>query len=417
MNPARYRWLIFAIVGAAYLVVYIQRMGLAVIAKDLMLDVSLSDAQMGFLGSAFLYGYALTQMFSGMLAEKFGPRRVVSIFFLVAAAGGLLFASITGFGQAFIGRMFSGVGMAVVLTSALTLFSRWFSTEDYPKVVALYFAVGGVGSLLATTPLSMMNTAFGWRDTFWVIGIITFIIAAGVWLIVRDRPPHGAAGTAPAPAQVRMIPALKKLFTMRNFWCLLCWHASMAGSFYAFAGLWGGVYLEDVYSLSRISIGNMLGMGALGFIFGGPILAWACARGLNSHKAVLAGAGVLGLVFAGLLVFFTDSMNEPMLYAMVLLLGFAANAPNAICFTIARISFGAELSGTSGGFMGFSTFIGGASMQALIGQILSSYGDGVSKTEAFSGAFVVFLVAAGISVVAGLLLHETHGKEEQRIAC
>lgn len=284
----------------------------------------------------------------------------------------------------------------------------------YPKVMAAYFALGGVGSLLATTPLSLMNTNFGWRGTFWDIGIVTGVIAVCAWLVVRDRPQQAAAA-AVAPKSVRLIPALKKLFTMRNFWCLLCWHATMAGSFYTFAGLWGGVYLEEVYALSRISIGNMLGMGAIGFILGGPVLAWACAHGLHSHKGILAGAGVLGLGTASALVFFTGSMSEPVLYILVLMLGFAANAPNAICFTIARISFGAELAGTSGGFLGFATFIGGASMQAIIGQILSGQA-GADKVAAFSSAFWVLLIAAGISVAAGLLLHETHGKEEQRIA-
>jgi sugar phosphate permease len=248
MSPAHYRWIIFALMGAAYFVVYIQRMGLAVIATDLMEQVSLSSAQMGLLGSAFLYGYAVIQMISGMLAAKFGPRRLVTVFFLLAAAGVMLFASMNGFSQAFLGRMLSGIGVAVVLTSAITLFSRWFSTQEYPKVMAAYFALGGMGSLMATTPLSIMNTSFGWRDTFWFISVITCVIAVALWLAVRDYPPHAESGNnAPTqPQSINILDALKTLFTKRNFWCLVVWHGTMSACFYAFAGLWGGVYLEEV---------------------------------------------------------------------------------------------------------------------------------------------------------------------------
>ena len=103
------KWLFF-VLSSAYLVVFIQNVAITVVTPDVMRDLGLSSGDMGLLGSAYLYAYALTQVFSGILSTRFGPRRLLSCQFLVAALGGFLFATAHSLPMAVAGRLLNGLG-------------------------------------------------------------------------------------------------------------------------------------------------------------------------------------------------------------------------------------------------------------------------------------------------------------------
>ena len=87
----RYRWFIFLVLALAYFFVYFHRLSLPVVADDLVRDFQTTAGVMGLLGSMYFYCYALMQFPAGLLADSLGPRRTVSAFLLVAAAGSILF--------------------------------------------------------------------------------------------------------------------------------------------------------------------------------------------------------------------------------------------------------------------------------------------------------------------------------------
>ena len=144
------KWLFF-VLSSAYLVVFIQNVAITVVTPDVMQDLGLSSGDMGLLGSVYLYAYALTQVFSGILSTRFGPRRLLSCQFLVAALGGFLFATAHSLPMAVAGRLLNGLGMAGVMSSSFTLFSRWFAPETFSRLCTLFFIAGGMGGLLART--------------------------------------------------------------------------------------------------------------------------------------------------------------------------------------------------------------------------------------------------------------------------
>ena len=140
------KWLFF-VLSSAYLVVFIQNVAITVVTPDVMQDLGLSSGDMGLLGSVYLYAYALTQVFSGILSTRFGPRRLLSCQFLVAALGGFLFATAHSLPMAVAGRLLNGLGMAGVMSSSFTLFSRWFAPETFSRLCTLFFIAGGMGGL------------------------------------------------------------------------------------------------------------------------------------------------------------------------------------------------------------------------------------------------------------------------------
>ena len=75
----------------------------------------------GWLGSAFLYAYAATQIPAGLLVDNWGPRRTMLLLFGMGGVGGLLFASAASLGTALAGRALVGVGMAVGAAMSMSI--------------------------------------------------------------------------------------------------------------------------------------------------------------------------------------------------------------------------------------------------------------------------------------------------------
>ena len=156
------KWLFF-VLSSAYLVVFIQNVAITVVTPDVMQDLGLSSGDMGLLGSVYLYAYALTQVFSGILSTRFGPRRLLSCQFLVAALGGFIFATAHSLPMAVAGRLLNGLGMAGVMSSSFTLFSRWFAPETFSRLCTLFFIAGGMGG-------RWPPRRFPWPTTGWAGG-------------------------------------------------------------------------------------------------------------------------------------------------------------------------------------------------------------------------------------------------------
>ena len=89
-KPANYRWLIFGILAGGYVLVYFHRLCAAVVAMEMMQDLHTTGALLGLLSSAYFYPYALMQIPAGLLADTWGPRRTITVFFGVAFIGSLL---------------------------------------------------------------------------------------------------------------------------------------------------------------------------------------------------------------------------------------------------------------------------------------------------------------------------------------
>ncbi|MBU0986661.1 MAG: MFS transporter, partial [Proteobacteria bacterium] len=184
----RFRWLIFLVLALAYLFVYFHRLSLSVVANDLIGDFQTTASTMGFLGSIYFYCYAVMQFPAGLLSDSLGPRKSVTFFLVIASVGSIIFGFAPTIKIAVIGRVMVGLGVSMVFIPTMKILSQWFRAREFAFMSGILNAMGGVGVLAATWLLALMTLTFGWRLSFELIGVCTFIIVALVWLIVRDRP-------------------------------------------------------------------------------------------------------------------------------------------------------------------------------------------------------------------------------------
>ncbi len=420
-----FRWLIFAILALAYFFVYFHRLSLSVVADDLAKDFKASASVLGLLGSVYFYCYAAMQFPAGLLSDSVGPRRTVTFFLLLAAVGSFVFGLAPNVETAFAGRVMVGLGVSMVFIPTMKILSQWFRAKEFAFMAGILNAAGGLGVLAGTWLLGLVAMRIGWRVSFDLIGGLTLVIIALVWVIVRDRPAEkgwpsiaeidgeDAGDSSAGPKKIGLLEGARRVVSEKYFWPVAIWFFFDCGIFFAFGGLWGGPYLMHAYGMSKGQAGAILSMIAWGMILGSPLLGLLSEKVLKSRKKTFV---LCTSVLTGLLVFlnfFPVGLSRGVLMVWFLLFSVCSSAIVIMGFTTTKELFPVEIAGTSVGTVNFFPFLGGAVFMPLLGRVLDAYGksaEDVYPVEAYRAVLAVILAASFVALTCTLLMKETHGR-------
>lgn len=172
---------------------FLDRTNVAIAGTQLSHEFGLGNQRLGWIFSAFLIGYASFQLPAGMLAVRFGPRRVLTAGVLVWALCNVLTALLpSGFPQAVVllvaVRCALGLAEAVIYPAANQFVARWVPQKERGKINGLIFAGVGAGSGLTPPLLTWIILTWGWRAAFWFDAALGVVGAVVWWTIARDRP-------------------------------------------------------------------------------------------------------------------------------------------------------------------------------------------------------------------------------------
>jgi len=386
-----------------------------VIALDIQASFGIGGTLLGLLGSAYFYSYAAMQLPTGLMADSWGPRKTVSVFFLLAGIGSILMGVATNLPLAIAGRILVGVGVSTVFVCNFKLLSEWFTVRQFVIMGGVFMMMGGVGALISSAPLAWVSTVIGWRMTLILVGGVTVLMAALVAVFVRNRPserglPPIAETDAERGEGIGLMKGLKMVVLSLRFWPISVWAFCVVGLSFAIGGLWGGPYLMRVYGLSKAAAGGVLSTFAFALILGSPLLGWLANR--FGRKPVLTGCSIVMLVVTVLLICFVDSMTIPALYLLFFCFFLSGGAVGPTLATVAKESFPIAISGTSVGLVNIFPFIGAAVFQVLIGAVLS-VGNPEEMNYTVTGfrrMFLICLAGAIVSLAASFFLRETLDK-------
>jgi sugar phosphate permease len=376
----RRRWFIFAILAIGYMLVYFHRLCPAVVAKEMMSSLGVGGAIMGLLASAYFYPYALMQLPAGLLADSWGPRRTITLFFIVAAVGSALLGLAPNSVVAIIGRGLVGVGVSLLFVSTMKIQAVWFRKHEFALMAGILMAVGGAGGLLAASPLAWLAGAIGWRASFVVIGLGTLVLALLIWTIVRDRPEdlgwpsivEADPGADEPHEAISLGAGMKMVLARGRFWPLAAWFFFNFAVFFSVAGLWGGPYLRDACGLTNIQAGNVLAMATLSMVIFSPIMGWLSNK--LGRKPVMIGSSACVALVVLWPMLLTTSLPVWSLFVLFFCLGVFGSAVVVVGFTTAKELFPVAIAGTSTGLINLFPFAGGAFMQPVLGAVLEHFG-------------------------------------------
>ena len=167
---------------------YMDRACIASAADYIIKDLSISKEMLGLILGIFAVGYALFQVPSGWIADRFGPRKALTIVVSVWS----IFTALTGAArnalQMLVIRFMFGVGEAGAFPGATQAFFRWLPVKERGLAHGINFSGSRLGAAFSLFLMPWLISIIGWRWTFVVNGLIG-IIWATVWLIwFRDNP-------------------------------------------------------------------------------------------------------------------------------------------------------------------------------------------------------------------------------------
>jgi sugar phosphate permease len=414
MATITYRYLICFLIFLCYVLVFFHRLCPAVIALDIQSSFGISGTLLGVLGSAYFYSYAIMQLPTGLMADSWGPRKIVSSFFVIAGIGSVLMGTAPSLPVAILGRILVGLGVSTVFVCNFKLLSEWFSIRQFVMMGSAFTAMGGIGALFSSAPLAWVSNAMGWRMTLVAVGLVSLLMAALVYIFVRNRPSEMGLPAisadhhqSDASKKIGLMQGMKMVVTSVHFWPIAIWAFCVIGISFAIGGLWGGPYLMQVYGLSKAAAGGVLSTFALALILGSPLLAWLANR--FGRKSVMIGCSLVLAVVSGLMGWFVNSMKLPILYSMFFCLFLTGGAMGPVFAAASKELFPIAISGTSVGLVNLFPFVGAAVFQVLIGAVLTagSHEQGQYALMGFRYMFLICLAGALLSLAASFLMKET----------
>lgn len=409
----RLRWTAFIIVGFAYVLSFFHRFAPAAISSDLQQTFHASGAELGGLAATYFYVYMVMQIPTGILADTLGPRRVVAMGGLIAGVGSLLFGTADTLAAASVGRLLVGLGVSVTFISLLKLNAAWFHDRHFATITGATILLGNVGSLLAAAPLAWALNFISWRTAFVAVGIFSLLLAALAWWLVRDHP--GYAGlpslreldgkAAHAPHHGHWYEGLLVVLKNRATWPGLWVNMGLAGSLFAFAGLWAVPFLRDVYGMDRAAATSHTTLLLAGFAIGAFFIGTLSDRLGRRRPVMLAGA--LGYCLCWLPLLFGVAMNDVASYALFLLMGLCAPS-FTLSWSCAKEVNPHALSGMATSVVNIGAFMGTAIMQPLVGWAIDHAGSVPHGAGDYQGGIAILLGFSLMGLIATLFIRETY---------
>lgn len=421
------RLLIWFCIAAAFLTGYFHRTVIGVVADNLMRDFAIERAaDLGILASVYFWTYAALQLPSGIFADRFGPRIVISVALVISAAGSFVFSLAETLPQLVLGRFITTAGIGVVFVSLIKIQSTWFRAREFATMSGLITLFGNSGSLLSATPMAFVVETWGWRAAFSIIATYSLCMGLLCWQIVRNKPEDiGLPGIAKIESTAGIKPpdwetpplcireCVKTVITNPRTWPPLIASTSLFGVYMTLVGVWWIPYLMQVHHLPRVEASQFILVMVTGNMISAPMVGYISDRLACRRWPYLASTSLLAL---SMLVLVTWNNACPPLWAIYPIAFFFGIGISGLTLTIACVKDvnPPYVTGIAAGITNSGPFIGAALMQPIFGWVLDQYWQGISENgikiypqHAYENAFWLCFAVLVFGLVAAFFIKES----------
>jgi len=386
---------IFLPLGLGYFLSFLYRSINAMIAPQLVAELSLSPSQLGFVTAVYFLTFGLVQLPLGLLLDRFGPALVQSSLLGVSAIGAVIFSMGETVGLLAFGRGMIGMGVAGALMSSFTAFALWLPTRHLPLANGCLMGFGGLGALAATKPVEWALSLTDWRGLFLVLAAITTLVALFV-AVSLPRPKRIGS-----PTHLRMqLKGVLTVYRDRLFWRIAPLTIASLGAGLSIQSLWAGTWLRDVAGLEPGDVATHLSVMAIGLTIGPVLSGLAASLTRRTGLSLNWLLGVIACLFMSLqfLIILEWISISYLLWAGF---GLLINAM-ALSYAILSQAFPAHLAGRVNTSLNMLMIGGAFTSQYLIGWIIGFWplevGGGYAP-EAYQAGFSVMLAAQFVTFI------------------
>ena len=349
-----YRFRVLAMLFFLVLVMYFDRLCIAVAGPRIQHDLNISPSNWGWVIGAFTLAYALFEIPSGMMGDRIGPRKVLTRIVLWWSAFTALTGAVSSYPLMLVVRFLFGAGEAGAFPNSATVIQRWIPNSERARATSVIWTASAVGGILTPLIVVPIQKIYGWQFSFFLFGSFGLFWAALWYWWFRDtaaeKPGVSAAERELIGNPIRRSghgPPWSKLFRNGNFVrLLLMYHTYCWGAYFFLT--WYPTYLQLGRGLTedQMKIASSLpAWVSLVSLLGGGYLSDRLAR-RHSLRVARSAVGATGLIVSGVCLALATVTRDNTLAVGLLTVGGGAMGMMipvswSICVDLAREQVGA----------------------------------------------------------------------------
>ena len=395
---------VFLMLAALYFFSIFHRVGTASVASNLAIDFNTDNSILGLMSGMYFYSYAAAQIPVGIMLDKIGTRKTLTILGIIASCGNLLFSLSPTVSILALGRGLIGFGVGGFYISALKALAVRFNPKRYATLTGALTSIGHVGGVVASSPLALLTLSLGWREAFLIVFLLIFLFVTVAWFVIKDNEDKLLKDKRSIKKDFGKILSNKQLLKIMPV------PFFVYGCFVSFQGLWAGPFLMDVYGMSKANASLFFMFISIGFMVAFP-LAGIISDQVNRKKPILLTGIILSLVCWLLMSIFGAVLDSYQLLALLAFLGISYGI-TCIFLTIPATVFPLEIAGSAIASLNIFNFIGGGFFQYLMGFIIDSTHKAGNEFLSYQIIFIVCTLGVLFSLVGAILFKE-HSRDKQ----
>jgi len=398
MKRFRATSIVLVLLCIMYFITYLDRVNVSTAAAGFGKEFNLSHTQIGLVFSAFAYPYLIFQVIGGWVSDRFGSKRTLIFCGVLWAAATILTGFAGGLFSLLAARVLLGLGEGATFPAATAAMSRWVTKEKRGFAQGITHAASRIGNAVAPSAIVLVMAHYGWRQSFYICGVISLIWVALWWLTFTELPKDHPRITAaelkvlpqpkPKAAKVPWMPLFKRMAPVTIVYFCYGWTLWLFLS-------WIPQYFLHSYQLnlakSAIFASVVFFAGVLGDTLGGIVTDALLVRtgSLKKARSWMVSICMLCTLAVLLPLMFTHSLYLSM---SCLAAGFFFSEMTIGPMWAIPMDIAPEHSGTASGMMNT-----GSALAAIISPVLSGFL--IDRFGSWELPFVGSMILMAIGVV------------------
>ena len=329
----------------------------------------ISATTFGQISALYYFAYSPMQMPVGMLMDRFGPRRLLTLACLCCTLGSWMFTLTSSMFLVGSGRFLVGFGSSFAFVGVLSLALHWLPRRYFSLVAGLITTLGMLGLVYGEIKITEWSMSMGWEQVLVLIAVIGLGLSILMLFVVRDGPEGYQPNKYPLP---EFFHNVLKVLMSPEVWLIGFVGACLYTSLSVFGELWGKTYLEQAHHLTKLEAAETVSAVFWGWAVGAPIAGYL--SDVTGKKVLFLVVGAILSLICISLVLYCPGLSQMSLRVLLFLYG-VFSATEIIVFIMAKECSGAKLSGTVFAATNMIVTLGGVIFQPLVGKLLDTFGD------------------------------------------
>ncbi len=381
---------------------YMNRFNYSPMIPLLKADLNISNAQAGWLMALFFITYTIFQLPSGYLADRFGPRKIITIGALISIAGNLIFSQGSTFMALSLGQCVNGFGQAMGWTSALKLIVSWFPRSRRATAIGLFATCVTGGSSVGIRLSGYLGDHFGWPSAFIVPPAMMAAVLLIFWSFVRDHPAEkgltGFEDELELEKKIDNDPRSRLVVVLSN---RVLWTIALVYFCFVYVQfgclVWIPSFLQESYALTVNRASSIAALVLLPGVFASPIAGFLSDHYFGGRRKPLILFGMAMLAGSTFLLSF--GVNIILAAGLLAVVGLMIIMPDILLAAYPSDILSRKLSATGMGFLTTFTSIAGIITTPVSGKIVDLF-------QSYGAVFLSFAIAALAGTIFTLFIRE-----------